>query len=74
MSSLMIREELEKLDVIVKMLRVPKDQLEGEEEEVEEDLQELKEPLKQRKNKLQFNNNNHKRLELTNDGTYAYYP
>lgn len=71
----MIREELEKLDVIVKMLQVPKDQLEGEEEEAEEDLQELKEPLKQRKNKLQFNNNNnHKRLELTNDGTYAYYP
>ena len=57
MNSLMIREESEKLDVIVTMPQAPvTSQLEVEEAEVEEDHQELKElPPKPLKLKPQLN-------------------
>ena len=57
MSSLMIKEKLEELDVIVKMLQMPKDPLEAEEAEVEEDHKKPKEPQpKPRQKKPQSNN------------------
>ena len=56
-SSLMIKEKLEELDVIVKMLQMLKDPLEAEEAEVEEDHKKPKEPQpKPRKKKPQSNN------------------
>lgn len=55
-SSLMIKEKSEELDVIVKMLQMPKDKLEEEEVEVEEDPQEPRVPqqLNPRNKKPQF--------------------
>ncbi len=53
----MIKEKLEELDVIVKMLQMPKDPLEAEEAEVEEDHKKPKEPQpKPRQKKPQSNN------------------
>lgn len=57
MSSLMIKEKLEELDVIVKTLQMLKDLLEAEEVEVEEDHKKPKEPQpKPRKKKPKSNN------------------